>query len=136
MSQKGKIVATWSPCCGFVRTGFQEPGVMHSGLCCENHNGILGPTVYLTEAYRVPAAAGEAVTVEVREFACWDGPEEAPLVRKWVPLEEYERLEKKCAALALLVYPVHPDPTGKTREPPHCPTCDCNAEPQSAEHKS
>ncbi len=23
--------------------------------------------------------------------------------------------------------PVHPDPTGKTREPPHCPTCACEA---------
>ncbi len=22
-------------------------------------------------------------------------------------------------------FPVHPDPTGKTREPPHCPTCAC-----------
>jgi len=24
--------------------------------------------------------------------------------------------------------PVHPDPTGKTREPPHCPTCDCQTD--------
>lgn len=28
----------------------------------------------------------------------------------------------------------HPDPTGKTREPPHCPTCDCSCEPQPEEH--
>lgn len=27
---------------------------MHSGLCRERNNGMLGPTVYLTEAYRVP----------------------------------------------------------------------------------
>lgn len=26
-------------------------------------------------------------------------------------------------------YPVHPDQTGKTREPPHCPTCDCGLHP-------
>jgi hypothetical protein len=32
------------------------------------------------------------MTVEIREFACWEGPEEAPLVRKWVPLEDYERV--------------------------------------------
>lgn len=38
---------------------------------------------------------------------------------------ELERLNLKCAALAKLVYPVHPDPTGKTREPPHCPSCSC-----------
>lgn len=26
--------------------------------------------------------------------------------------------------------PVHADPSGKTREPPHCPTCDCASFPQ------
>jgi len=31
--------------------------------------------------------------------------------------DEIDRLNKKCAALAALVYPVHPDPTGKMREP-------------------
>lgn len=39
--------------------------------------------------------------------------------------DQIDRLEKKCAALAKLAYPVHPDPTGKTREPPHCPSCNC-----------
>ena len=29
---------------------------------------------------------------EIRKFACWDGPEEAPLVRKWVPLDDYNQL--------------------------------------------
>lgn len=48
-------------------------------------------------------------------------------------LEEIDRLNKKCAALAKLVYPVHPDPTGKTREPPHCPTCDCGQDKTSLE---
>lgn len=24
-------------------------------------------------------------------------------------------------------FPVHADPTGKTREPPHCPTCNCGS---------
>lgn len=51
---KGEILATYSPCCGMVRTGPQPPAVMHSGLCREKHNGVLGPTIYLTEAYRVP----------------------------------------------------------------------------------
>lgn len=45
--------------------------------------------------------------------------------------QEIERLNKRCAALALLVYPVHPDPTGKTREPPHCPSCSCSPPPQT-----
>ena len=49
----------------------------------------------------------------------------------WVLYEDaqaaIDRLEKKCAALAKVAYPVHPDPTGKTREPPHCPTCDCGS---------
>ncbi len=26
---------------------------------------------------------------------------------------------------AVTSFPVHADPTGKTREPPHCPTCNC-----------
>jgi hypothetical protein len=39
---------------------------------------------------------------EIREFACWDSPEDAPLVRKWVPLEDYERL--RAAARDLLRY--------------------------------
>lgn len=43
---------------------------------------------------------------EIREFACWDGPEKAPLVRKWVPLEDYERLR---AALQKILDQYHPD---------------------------
>ena len=52
-----------------------------------------------------PLSNRKKTVPEIREFACWDGPEEAPLVRKWVPLEDYERLSLKCAALAKLAYP-------------------------------
>lgn len=38
-------------------------------------------------------------------------------------LEEIRDLLKQL--LARFPAPCHPDPTGKTREPPHCPTCDC-----------
>jgi len=72
------------------------------------------------------------MTVEVREFACWDGPEEAPLVRKWVPHADYERLRT-----ALFKHACH---CGRQGEDPgiHAPWCPyrvaCLPEPQSAEH--
>lgn len=47
-----RIVATWSPCCGLIRVGEQEPPVMHTGGCRANHGGVLGPTIYLTPAAR------------------------------------------------------------------------------------
>jgi hypothetical protein len=33
------------------------------------------------------------------------------------------------AGFQLKTTPVHPDPTGTTREPPHCPTCGCGVAP-------
>lgn len=52
---------------------------------------------------------------------------------------EWRRYQEEAAALRAAIealqppahetFPVHPDPTGKTREPPHCPSCNCGAEP-------
>ncbi len=47
------ILATYSPCCGMLRKGHQRPDIMHTGLCRRNHEGNLGPTVYLVDAREV-----------------------------------------------------------------------------------
>lgn len=53
------IVATYSPCCKFLREGKQPPPVMHSGLCKSNHGGKLGETIYLTAlAKALPESEG------------------------------------------------------------------------------
>lgn len=45
------VLATFSPCCKFLREGECAPGIMHDGLCmCEK-----GPTIYLIESFRIPA---------------------------------------------------------------------------------
>lgn len=48
--QRGEPVATYSPCCGFLRRGRCEPDVVHDGACLSRHGGELGPTVYLYAA--------------------------------------------------------------------------------------
>lgn len=46
--QPEMVVATYSPCCQWVRLGVRDPGVMHNGACRERNGGELGPTVHLT----------------------------------------------------------------------------------------
>lgn len=44
-------------------------------------------------------------------------------------LADNERLRLRVDAMALLLYgPAHPDPTGRTRESPHCLTCCCGSD--------
>jgi hypothetical protein len=41
---------TLSLCCGIVRKGWQDPSVMHDGLCREKHGGDLGKTYWLMDS--------------------------------------------------------------------------------------
>jgi len=51
------IVATYSPCCLFLRLGLWAPPTMHTSLCRAAHNGELGPTLHLTVRATRPAEA-------------------------------------------------------------------------------
>lgn len=44
------VAATMSLCCGWVKIGWQKPGVMHNGACRDRHGGKLGETYYLTDS--------------------------------------------------------------------------------------
>jgi hypothetical protein len=46
---------------------------------------------------------------------------------EYVKWEDYERLQSET--------PVHRDPTGRTREPPHCPSCSCGMPADDADSR-
>jgi len=54
---------------------------------------------------------------------CGDPGNECPILKQFCA-----HLASEALRLSYEPSPIHPDPTGKTREPPHCPTCDCQTD--------